>query len=228
MKQRFISCLTILLMLPFAVVYANAAPVCWSVNGNCYDRIDVADSGISWETAKIAAESSSFQGVNGHLAIVTSQEENDFILNNLGGPEVDRSFWLGGFQPPGSQEPDGGWQWLTGEPFVFTNWAPDEPNNARGNEDAIVLLEPSGLWNDLSKDYIELGYIVEYPDALVSIQELLERIEDLENQMEDLTEHVMGLQEDLEEHSHAYLTGNGTGHNNTEAETGPATFPATP
>ena len=50
---------------------------------------------------------------------------------------------------------------------------------------------------------------------------LLERIEALESQITD-------LQKDLEEHSHTYLTGKGTGHNNTEAETGPATFPATP
>jgi len=34
--------------------------------------------------------------------------------------------------------------------------------------------------------------------------------------------------EDLIDHSHSYLTGTGKGHNNTVADTGPATFPAAP
>jgi hypothetical protein len=229
MKLRVISCLTVLLILSVSGGNAKAAPACWFVNGNCYDRIEVEGPGINWEDAKTAAESRLFQGVNGHLATVTSQEENDFIVNNLGGPDAVRSHWLGGFQLPGSQEPDGGWQWVTGEPFVFTNWAPAEPNNAGGNEDAIGFHGPplSGLWNDGSKNVEDLGYIVEYPVASISAQELLERIETLEGQMEDLTEHVMDLQEDLENHRHIYRTGKGKGHNNRKAKTGPAKFPAT-
>jgi tetratricopeptide (TPR) repeat protein len=251
------------------------------VNGNCYDRIDVADPGISWEAAKTAAESLSFKGFSGHLATVTSQEENDFIVNNLGGSEVVRSHWLGGFQPPGSQESDGGWQWITGESFVFTNWASAEPSNSGGNEDAIGFhgLPLSGQWNDGSKDIEDLGYIVEYPDASVNIKELLESIETLWSQLKDLDEQVEDLQEDLKKledldeqvknlqedlkkledldeqvkdlqedlkkledlpeqvkdlqvdlknHRHTYLTGMGIEHNNTEAETGSATFSVAP
>jgi hypothetical protein len=178
MKQRLIFSLAVLLVLSFAFVYADAAPVCWSVNGNCYDRIDAvepaiarkdasiaAESGINWEDAKTAAESLSFQGVNGHLATITSQEENDFIVNNLGGPDAVSYHWLGGFQPPGSVEPDGGWQWITGEPFVFKNWALGEPNDTGGNEDAIAFHRPSlpSLWNDLPNNARPRGYIVEFP-----------------------------------------------------------------
>ena len=61
------------------------------------------------------------------------------------------------------------------------------------------------------------------PDAveLPTIAELLERIESLESQLED-------LQVDLRKHTHSYLTGKGNGHNNTEAETGPASIPVRP
>jgi len=61
-----------------------------------------------------------------------------------------------------------------------------------------------------------------------TLSELLERIEALESQVEDLTEQIMNLQENFENHRHIYRTGKGKGHNNTKAKTGPAKFPATP
>jgi hypothetical protein len=33
-------------------------------------------------------------------------------------------------------EPDGGWQWVTGEAFSYTNWRLGEPNN-NGDENRI-------------------------------------------------------------------------------------------
>lgn len=59
----------------------------------------------------------------------------------------------------------------------------------------------------------------------VSIEE---RVEALELQVEALTQTVIDLQVDLENHRHIYRTGKGNGHNNTKAKTGPAKFPATP
>jgi len=67
-----------------------------------------------------------FKGVHGHLATITSSAENAFISTQLG---TTQFAWLGGEQPPGSLEPDGGWQWITGEPWVYTNWDIGEPNN---------------------------------------------------------------------------------------------------
>jgi len=67
----------------------------------------------------------------GHLATITSEAENAFIYglasNNIAlwhslpngcvlGP------WLGGTQPTGSSEPGGGWRWVTGETWSYTNW----------------------------------------------------------------------------------------------------------
>ncbi len=53
------------------------------------------------------------------------------------------------------------------------------------------------------------------------IDELRTRIELLESDVDSLQQRITNL----EEHRHSYLTGEGEGHNNTEATTGPATLP---
>jgi len=73
-------------------------------------------------------------------------------------------YYLGGFQPDESLEPDGDWEWVTGELFSFLNWAADEPNNAgpTGSED-VLHLGPDGRWNDIDRSTILQGYVVQYP-----------------------------------------------------------------
>ena len=88
--------------------------------------------------------------------------------------------YLGGIQSPGGDEPAGGWQWVTGEPWVYTNWGPTgEPNNSyqlsSNGEDGLqmhfgILDENpnAGHWNDYPLDALfeccksTSGYIVEY------------------------------------------------------------------
>lgn len=60
------------------------------------------------------------------LATITSEAENTFVTTELGGTV---RAWLGGQQLPGSSEPEGGRQWITGEPWAYTNWDSGEPNN---------------------------------------------------------------------------------------------------
>ncbi len=71
----------------------------------------------------------SYNGMNGHMATITSPDENNFIVTTFRDPSY---CWLGGFQPddvPVGIEPYGGWQWLTGEPWSYTNWAERQPDN---------------------------------------------------------------------------------------------------
>jgi Ca2+-binding RTX toxin-like protein len=82
---------------------------------------------------------------HGHLAVIDSQSVNDFI-HKLSGPF---DAWLGGYQPPGSPEPAGGWTWVTGEPMTYTNWNPGQPDNAGGAENYLEMTG-SGGWNDLN------------------------------------------------------------------------------
>jgi hypothetical protein len=118
---------------------------------------------LSWEDARDAATAS-----GGHLATITSEGENNFALTSaqsLNGWWVLNSSppycvgpWLGGFQPPGSPEPAGGWRWVTDEPWGWTNWwaQASEPNNGcGGGEDYLHWLSqgspaPSGSWNDVA------------------------------------------------------------------------------
>jgi hypothetical protein len=146
---------------------ANAAPVLWTVNGHYYD---VIDANLDWEAARTAAEASTFMGVPGRLAAITSAEENLFLTNTFGASRL-HFHWIGGTQPAGSPEPGGGWSWVTGEPFGFSNWwPPAEPNNFSGipgeNEDGIVLdhgvTAHGKSWNDLPRTRIVHGYVVEF------------------------------------------------------------------
>ncbi len=114
------------LALPLHTTPAFAAPIQWGVssggNGHYYERIDVS-GGLTWGDAKLAAESINLAGTLGHLVTVTSQAEADFLLTSVY-PQVilePGRFWLGAFQPLGSAEPDGGWQWVTGELWSFSN-----------------------------------------------------------------------------------------------------------
>jgi hypothetical protein len=141
-----------------------------SATGHYYQRIDVSHN---WDVAKSEAESLVFRGASGHLATITSQEEQDFIATNVmpSAPWPEVRYWLGGYQPSGSAEPGGNWSWITGEPWSYTHWAPGEPNNA-GAEDCLEIHHYGdlqvGVWNDRrgSLPDVANGYIVEYEPPL--------------------------------------------------------------
>lgn len=119
----------------------------WEGNGHTYFVV-VVPAGVRWEDARREAEA-----MGGHLATVTSPEENQFVhalaaanaevwaTGRYGGP------WLGGFQPPGSPEPGGGWRWVTDEPWSFTNWAPSEPSDS-GEDYLQYDRRGNTTWND--------------------------------------------------------------------------------
>ena len=74
------------------------------------------------------------------------------------------------------------------------------------------------------------------PPSLESrVEALEEKVMTLEGQVGAITDdyielqdRLMQLEQDLQDHSHDYLTGKGEGHNNTLRSTGPPTFPAAP
>jgi hypothetical protein len=126
---------------------------------------------MTWEQARVLAAARTFRGVPGHLATITSQQENDFLGNTLG--HLD-SYAIGGLQV-GGPEPAGGWTWITGEPWQYTNWNTGEPNNAFiVNESENCLAWFTGdapHWNDVAGNisqqvgpdfYTMRGLIVEY------------------------------------------------------------------
>ncbi len=135
-------------------------------NGHHYDYVR---SAMNWAAANAAATASSYNGVQGHLATITSASENLFITNAFGGTTIDM-LWIGGYQPAGSPEPAGGWSWVTGESFVYDNWfPPSEPNNL-GDQDRIMfahlVLDDGKAWDDFIGGNNGAGYVVEYDTPL--------------------------------------------------------------
>ena len=142
---------------------ALGAPVQWSTaaggNGHYYEAVAFTP-GTNWNDARDAAALSTHLGQPGHLATVGSQAENDFVQTVMGGTLVDG--FIGGYQPAGSPEPSGNWQWVTGESWSYDNWRSGEPNNANNNENVLKIFASSGEWNDVpDSNYVD-GYIVEY------------------------------------------------------------------
>lgn len=149
-----VACLAVL----FSPLAATAAPIQWGGNGHWYELVFA--QGINWFDANAAANASSHMGLSGHLATITSAEENAFIF----GLGVRQSIWLGGFQPASAPEPDGGWEWVTGEAWNYTNWANVEPNDL-GGEDHLAFddfTDRNGTWNDWNGANGASGYVIEY------------------------------------------------------------------
>jgi hypothetical protein len=130
-------------------------------NGHWFQIVVPTGASVSWEDARLTAETA-----GGHLATITSAAENNFafstakpldgwwVLNTT--PAYCVGPWLGGYQPPESDEPVAGWRWVTEEPWSWTNWwqPANEPNNGCGGEDYLHWLAqgqtvPAPDWNDL-------------------------------------------------------------------------------
>lgn len=169
-KMVFLPLALILIIMTSSISFA--LPTQWtSVSGgndHWYDVIIVPE-GISWSNANNAAQA---MGGGWHLGTVTSAAENNFIYSLFGGNPAffsDSGYvhsngpWLGGFA---STDVSNDWQWVTGEAFSYSNWAPLEPY---GNGNRIAYFgyyshQPGPIWNDVPESYIGVhpfGYIVE-------------------------------------------------------------------
>lgn len=168
----FVSILTVgvAATLPFR---ADGQPIEWSVasggNGHFYEAV-LVPGGLRWDQARDAAAAR-----GGYLVSITSAAENEWVFSLVDHPSFwsDGDFgpWLGGFQPAGSSEPAGDWQWVSGEAWSYTNWQPNEPSNggASGPEDYLHFLGRDGVrgsgWNDqpIGGDLRPIrGYVAEY------------------------------------------------------------------
>lgn len=148
----------------------------------------VSSPGISWGDAKRAAESSSYYGLKGYLATITTLDEAKFVGEGLSG-----NGWIAG----SDALKEGEWKWQSGPETgtifwnglqagyttTFAYWNNyKQPDNGGiidfikrpGVEDYAYITEPEngqkGTWNDLELHGVEdptmfnhpKGYIVEY------------------------------------------------------------------
>jgi hypothetical protein len=129
--------------------------------GHAY-MIVISPVPISWDDARARA-----QDAGGHLATITSASEDTFALGLVSATPAAMDSdgngpLLGGYQPsPTPQlEPAGGWAWVTGEPWVYTNWGSIQPDNSGGDENYLVYL--SGAWNDIADLEDVTSYLIEW------------------------------------------------------------------
>jgi Lectin C-type domain len=121
------------------------------------------------------AESMTHEGMPGHLVTLTSPEESEFLSF------ISRftQYWIGGYQDktaPDYSEPSGGWRWVTGEPFLYTNWDGPEPNQWQALEDYIMTWT-DWRWNDNYNGSNVWGFAVEFEPVSELLGGLISRIE---------------------------------------------------
>ena len=102
----------------------------------------------------------------GHLATVADSQENT-VINNLAQMDVV----IGGIR-----NSDGNFEWITGEPFTYTNWSSGEPNNSSNyGGQYYVNMTANGAWDDdsdktTSNAKSNNGFVCEYEPSSLSVR----------------------------------------------------------
>jgi hypothetical protein len=134
------------LLVSLVAATGASAQVFGPYEGNYYQF--VYGEGLTWSQARDFAAAQSYNGRPGHLATIDSEGEMSFVLyahrgERPTGCSDGSQVWLGGFQPGGSSEPGGDWQWVTGGSVPDVHQTPDgwgwgdgEPNE-NGEEDCM-------------------------------------------------------------------------------------------
>ncbi|MDC7219289.1 MAG: hypothetical protein PQJ59_05075 [Spirochaetales bacterium] len=161
-----------------------------------YEVVYVSTGNLNWYQAAYLA-----QDAGGYLACMTSEEENSFVFELVNDRKYFSFFdengqhygigigpFLGGYQPEGSVEPAGGWTWLSGEAWEYTNWAQNlddgvidkdprdntQPNNSADGQPIMGFGElnvPVPTWGDYTDSVgtygtrgptKRYGFIIEY------------------------------------------------------------------
>ena len=129
-------------------------------NGHVYYLLASSD----WTDAENAAEA-----LNGHLATIRNQDENDWIWNRWG---TNRSLWIGFHDPVigdgGGSTHAANFIWTSGESTAFANWNYGEPN---GDDYTYIIakgVSGAGMWNDIAAGAAFSGQPPQYGVAEVS------------------------------------------------------------
>ncbi len=116
----------------------------------------------SWTAAEAKARQ-----LGGDLVTINDAAEDAWIKTTFGAFDgVSHDLWIG-FNDA-AQEAQ--FRWASGETSTYTNWQPNEPNNAGGNEHYGQMSGVTGKWNDLYNLGLGVLGVVELPTAALNIE----------------------------------------------------------
>jgi hypothetical protein len=147
------------LLLVGAFQPAKAEPLPLGYNGHYY-RLICDLEGLTWYEARDSAAGMTYNGMQGHLATITSEGEEDFLINSFSLNSTERTeIWLGG----SDESSEGTWGWITGETWSYSNWDWDdsEPNGGT-NENCLEYKAWVPLWNDENCQSERICFLVEF------------------------------------------------------------------
>lgn len=166
-----------------ATILAANPNVVYSAETGSFYFIQTTNANIG--TATSTAASTTLGGVAGHLVNITTQAENDYLVNNL----VVGNTWVGFTD----ENTEGYWQFMGGveqginlyngatagsalSPFL-DSWGGGEPNDYNTGEDYAVL-QTNGLWNDYGppQGTQTADYIIEWEGGLFSDDNAIDTI----------------------------------------------------
>jgi hypothetical protein len=128
----------------------------WRVSGCDAPVTDPVTDNVYWYCggAPVAAvpAQAACEAAGLHLAHIGGALENEVVWLALGD-----NAWIGAHD----LVTESAFQWVTGEPFGWSAWAPGEPNDAFGNEDCVMMTWYSGNWHDRWCE-IQAPYVCEY------------------------------------------------------------------
>ena len=109
-----------------------------SFGGHRYYIIDDPDVN-DWDSAKRYCDN-----VNGYLATITTQEENDFVYDYISGQSGYSSVYFG----MSDRSSEGEWKWANGERVSYTAWAHNEPQSKNSSFDfaRFCMDKENGMW----------------------------------------------------------------------------------
>lgn len=126
-----------------------------------HSHYEVIKADVTWDNAETSCESRTYNGVSGHLAVITSQEEYDKVVSVLedyiaSHPSAKDLYyvWLGAWIDDADAENYiQNYKWVTGEDWTFDNWC------YTTSEDGTIIEEPSFYDGELIENRLILwGY----------------------------------------------------------------------
>ena len=137
-----------------AALYSSEAPP--------KPHFQIIQGSYTWHQAKADAEAR-----GGRLAVLNTQAKIDhsvFLTNN---PILQGGYHIG-LQDPSLT---GQWKWINGSNLSASNWASGEPQNYQGRGETVVAMIPTygGSWADIRNDDIYDGYILEFPNQILTV-----------------------------------------------------------